>query len=146
MYFISVILFLIIAVFFSLNTYGATVPFDFVSWLSILLFTVPIIMACGLGKDFFAGFAFSMKKTCCADKIELLRAHTAVSLCRRLLLLSGILSTLLSFFSLLRNLDDPALIGPNVNVAILALVYAILANIMLLPVQIRLQLLADNCA
>lgn len=146
MYFISVVVFLVIAVLVSLNGCVTDIPFDFVSLLSIFLFTVPIILACGLGKDFFAGFTFSMKKTCSADRNEILRAHTAISLCRRLLLLSGVLSTLLSFYSMLRRLDDPAYIGPAVTVAILALVYAILANIMLLPVQTRLQLLADNCA
>lgn len=143
MYFIALIVFfVIVSLICSLSMIGNPLYLvDFVSLLSILLLSLPMLAVAGLIRDFFRSFSIVFAKTCTADKREITRALTAVKMASRLFLFTGILTSLLGLVGMLSILDDPASIGPNMAVAILSLLYSMFISILLLPVKARLELL-----
>ncbi|NLL78355.1 MAG: hypothetical protein GX234_00780 [Clostridiales bacterium] len=143
MYFIALIVFfVIVSLICSLSMIGNPLYLvDFVSLLSILLLSLPMLAVAGLIRDFFRSFSIAFAKTCTADKREITRALTAVKMASRLFLFTGILTSLLGLVGMLSILDDPASIGPNMAVAILSLLYSMFISILLLPVKARLELL-----
>lgn len=119
--------------------YGITYFMDFVSLLLILFVTLPMLALSGLGKDFIRAFrlVFTMDAPC--SDMELERSLQGVSLFIRLLLLSGIFSFFCNLILILRMLDDPATLGPNLSVAILSVIYALFSVLFLLPIEARLK-------
>ena len=146
MYFIFIIVFFIAVALITMISMGSLLYIvDCVSLLGIVLLAFPMLAASGLLKDFLHSFSIAFGKTCTADQREISRALTAVKLTSKLVLFSGILVSLLGLLTLLHQLDDPASIGPNVSVALIALVYALFLSILLLPVKARLELLSHSC-
>lgn len=149
MYFIALIIFFIIVSLISscsmIGVGGVVYLLDFVSLFSILLLSLPMLVVTGLTRDFFRSFSIAFSKTCTADKREITRSLTAVKMASRLLLLSGIISSLLGLVSMLHTVADPAYIGPSLSVALLSLLYSMLLMVMLLPVRTRLELMEHSC-
>lgn len=150
MYYISLFFFILVTFFLCrlsmMTTRDFARLFDIVSFLSIILLSLPLLTITGLLKDFFRSFSIAFSKTCTADKREIKRALHAVKLAGRLILVSGVITTLLGLFSMTFHLDDPSAIGPNVVVAILSSFYALFFYIILLPVRTKLELMKSGCA
>lgn len=147
MYFVVFIVFLVIAVVICMLSFAGSLAYlaDFPSLLCILLLSLPMLAATGLLRDFFHSFSIAFSKKCTTDRREILRSLTAVKMASRLFLLSGGLSSLIGLITMMRLLDSPATIGPNLAVVILSLLYACFLCILLQPVRTRLELLKDSC-
>lgn len=147
MYFIAlVVFFAIVYLICVLSSLGnPAYLLDLVSLFSILLLSLPMLAVTGLMRDFFHSFSIAFTKKCTADKREIVRALTAIKMASKLFLLSGLITTLLGLLSVLVQVDDPALLGPNIAVAILSLLYSFFFFVLLLPVRARLELLKDSC-
>lgn len=75
------------------------------------------------------------KYTCHLSEIR--RSLDAVEMMQKQVACAGIISMLLSFIHILGNLSDLAQLGPNIAVAILTLLYAVILEMLLLPLQIE---------
>ena len=61
-----------------------------------------------------------------------------------LLILEGIMTTLGGFIGMLFNLEDRSMLGINFSVACVPMIYALLLNLILLPVESKVSLLCDS--
>ena len=61
-----------------------------------------------------------------------------------LLILEGIMTTLGGFMGMLAHLEDRSALGVNFTVACVPLIYALLLNLILLPVESKVSLLCDS--
>lgn len=139
MYIIGVFVFLIVAV-LVIVSFGSMVTYlDLFSLLVIIMLVIPMLLASGAHKDFNRAFRLALNKKTEPGIKELERAGTAVATARKLIILSGILDSLISMICILTRLDDIAYLGPNVSVAILSLLYAVILNIILVPIEHRLK-------
>lgn len=111
---------------------------DFPSLIIILVFTAPVLFGNGMWKDFKRAFSLLRKKYTC-HLSELKRTLDVVEMMQRQLIYAGIIGMLLSFIHLMRMLSDPASIGPNLSVAILTMFYALLLEMLLLPLQFEVK-------
>lgn len=108
---------------------------DLVSLVMLAIFTLPILIASHLLKDFNNAFRLSMKKNQIKSMSEIKRAIEAVDLVMKVLLGSGAFISLFLIVMILGNLDTPSTIGPQISVALLSLVYALAINLFLLPLR-----------
>ncbi|MDO5575412.1 MAG: MotA/TolQ/ExbB proton channel family protein [bacterium] len=139
MYLIGVLALLVLAIVVSIVS---GVPFvallDPQSLAVILIITIPVMLISGYGRDFVNAFRLTGGKSEADDLSKLKRASEAVALTMKTVLYSGIFGSLLGCIVLLKRMDDPATIGPHIMVAFVTLLYAIIINIMLLPVKAKL--------
>ena len=68
----------------------------------------------------------------------------AISTLRIIILLEGIMTTLGGFIGILFNLEDRSMLGLNFTVACVPMIYALLINLILLPVESKVSLLCDS--
>ncbi len=108
------------------------------SLIIILVFTVPVLVRGGVWKDFMRAF-FLMKKGYACHLSELRRTQDVLEMLQRQVFCAGILSMLLTLISIMRNLSDPATLGPNLAVAILTILYATVIEMLLLPLQLEVK-------
>lgn len=111
---------------------------DFPSFVIILTFTAPLLLTGGVWKDFVRGWKLLKKSyTCCLS--ELRRTQDVVELMQKQVGYAGILSMLLSAIQILSILSDLASLGPLCAVAILTVVYAVVIEMLLLPLQMEVK-------
>lgn len=110
--------------------------FDPPSFIIILVFTVPLLLTGGVWKDFVRGWKLLNKSYTCRLS-ELRRTQDVVGLMQKQVGYAGILSMLLSAIQILHTLSDPASLGPFCAVAILVVVYAVVIEMLLLPLQME---------
>lgn len=106
------------------------------SLIIILVLAVPVLFRGGIWKDFLRAWKL-LKKNYTCHLSEIRRALDAVEMMQKQLVYAGIISMLLSFVHVLGRLSDPASLGPNVAVAILTMLYAVIFEMLLLPLQIE---------
>lgn len=109
---------------------------DFPSLLIILVLTVPVLFRGGIWKDFLRAWKL-LKKNYACHLSEIRRALDAVEMMQKQLVYAGIISMLLSLVHVLGMLSDLASLGPNVAVAILTMLYAVIFEMLLLPLQME---------
>ena len=68
----------------------------------------------------------------------------AISTLRVIILLEGIMTTLGGFIGILFNLEERSMLGLNFTVACVPMIYALLINLILLPVESKVSLLCDS--
>lgn len=112
--------------------------FDIPSLLCILILSVPVLFRSGLGKDFLRAFKLLNKKYQC-HLSELRRTLDAVEMMQKQVLCAGVFSMLFSFVFVLAALDSPEKLGPNMAVAVLTIFYAVIIEMLLLPLQIEVK-------
>lgn len=118
--------------------------FDVVSFLLLLILVLPILVSAGLLKDFFHGFALVIGKRKAENMSELNRSVTAVKTAIKTSLAGGGFLVLCCVIQILMTLDDPLFLGPNVAVAILTMIYALVMVLLLIPIQARLEILKQE--
>ena len=106
------------------------------SLIIILVLAVPVLFRGGIWKDFLRAWKL-LKKNYTCHLSEIRRSLDAVEMMQKQLVYAGIISMLLSFVHVLGRLSDPATLGPNVAVAILTMLYAVIFEMLLLPLQIE---------
>lgn len=109
---------------------------DPVSLIIILALTVPVLLRGGMWKDFSRAWKMLQRKYTC-HLSEIRRSLDAVEMMQKQVACAGIISMLVSFIHILGNLSDLAQLGPNIAVAILTLLYAVILEMLFLPLQIE---------
>lgn len=109
---------------------------DFPSLLIILVLAAPVLFKGGMWKDFLRAWKL-LKKNYACHLSEIRRSLDVVEMMQKQLIYAGIISMLLSLVHVLGMLSDPASLGPNVAVAILTMLYAVILEMLLLPLQME---------
>ncbi|MDE6405568.1 MAG: hypothetical protein K2M20_07955, partial [Lachnospiraceae bacterium] len=118
------------------NLRGIVFLLDFPSLIIILAFTAPVLFRGGIWKDFLRAWRL-LKKNYTCHLSEIRRSLDVVEMLQKQVLCAGIASMLLSFIHILGGLSDLASLGPHVAVAILTMLYAVVFEMLLLPLQIE---------
>jgi len=141
MYLVSIVLFIVFLI-LSVSIWSmATLYVDLPSLVLIITFTVPILFASGLHKDFLKGIKLMRSKENLYSAIELKRMLQAVKLVIKTTLLSGILGSLLGTIAILSN---GTFLFEHFAVAMIALLYAIIFVLILLPIEARIKATIDT--
>ncbi len=102
----------------------------------IILFCVPVLIISGLWKDFIKAFSVSKQKYSIA---QLRRCLEAVLVTQKLVLISSFFIAFISIITLLKKLDVPESLGPNLAVICLSGLYAAIIEFLLLPLKTNVQ-------
>lgn len=121
------------------QTMGLFEFWDTMSFVFLLVLTIPVMLSAGLLKDLNNAFRliFGRKKE--AALLEMKRARLAVDTMIRTVLYSSVFVMLLQIVVLLHNMSDPSLIGPIISVTLLTFLYAMIVSILLLPIGAKLE-------
>lgn len=111
---------------------------DMPSFVILLVFTVPVLFRNGVWRDFKRAFRLLQKNYAC-HLSELRRTLDVVEMMQKQVIYAGIVCMLLSFISILGILSDPASLGPMMAVAILTVLYAVIFEMLLLPLQLEVK-------
>lgn len=106
------------------------------SLVIILALTVPVFFRGGIWKDFLRAWKL-LKKNYTCHLSEIRRSLDAVEMMQKQLFYAGIISMLLSLIHILGMLTELESLGPNLAVAILTMLYAVIFEMLLLPLQIE---------
>ena len=108
----------------------------------IFIPTFLLLLVSGNFKSFFKALSFVIKN----QKLSVTQkaiSINAISTLRIIILLEGIMTTLCGFIGILFNLEDRTMLGLNFTVACVPMIYALLINLILLPVESKVSLLCD---
>ena len=105
---------------------------DFPSLFLILLLTIPMLFATGLFCDFLRGFSIAVSRKKEYTMIEMKRALLALHTTMKLVSCIAILVTIVTIVLILVTLDTPEALGPNMAVACLVPLYAVMIDVILL--------------
>ena len=121
--------------------------FDMPSLILIAVLLLILLFMCGLTKDFFRGISFFFGKNRMMDENELCRSLAAFKLVLIALPIDGLVASLIAIVAIIAKLTDPSLLGPNLVVAILTLLYSLIFEVLLLPVAAKLWAMKNryNC-
>lgn len=147
MYIIALVMLIAVLVWSAVlgQSVGAILNFiDMPSLLIILMITVPMLLASGLFPDLRRAFRVIMVKKAAYTKLELQRSLEAVKLTIRLIFYSGFLGTIVGLITILKSLKDIDVLGPNLSVMLICILYAIFGSFLLLPIasKLRVEILA----
>lgn len=141
MYLISTILFLVFLV-FSVSFWSmASIYIDPPSLILIIAFTVPILCASGLQRDFLKSFKLMLRKENPFSEVELKRMLQSVKLVIKTLFFSGILGTLIGNMALL---NSGTFIAAHFSITMITCLYALIFIIMLMPLESRIKAILDT--
>ena len=117
---------------------------DMPSLMVILLFDITMLFSAGLVKDFNNAFCMVLKTGKDESVTEMKRAIEAVGLVRKTTLAAGVFSMIFGLIMAMGQLGNPELLGPNLAVASLTLLYALAFILILLPLESRLRMKLQN--
>ena len=117
---------------------------DTPSLLLITALMMILLFMSGLTKDFFRGivFFFGKNKTLEADEVR--KTLAAFKMVLIGLPICGFVATLIAFVAILGKLNGISLLGPNMAVAILTLLYSLVIELLLLPIAAKLWVMGKN--
>lgn len=115
-----------------------SVLFDLQSLVIMLVFIVPSLVRGGVWKDFKRAFLL-LKKGYTCHLSELRRTQDVLEMLQKQVVYAGIMVMLLTFINIMRQLSDPASLGPNLAVAILTVLYATIVEMLLLPLHLEVK-------
>lgn len=144
-YLVAVIIFVVaVAWVIGMSSGQITAYVDFVSLIIILMMTIPMLAASGLGRDFLKSFSLMFESGESVDKAQARRSAEAVGLVMKLALLSGLMATLATIVAILSLGLEGGFLQASLSVSMLTALYALVIDILLLPVQTKLKLQADK--
>lgn len=111
---------------------------DLPSLIIILVLIVPVLLRNGVWQDFKRAWKL-LKKDYSCHLSELRRTLDVVEMMQKQGIYAGIISMLLSIITVLRCLSDLASLGPNLAVAVLTMFYAVIFEMLLLPLQLEVK-------
>lgn len=109
---------------------------DLPTLVCMLILILPVLLKEGLAKDCLRAFKLLDKKYTCSFS-ELRHALDVVEMMQKQILCSGCIVAIQSFFLVFRMLSDMETIGPNLSVALLAILYTAIFELLMLPLQIE---------
>lgn len=121
------------------QTMGLFEFWDSMSFIFLIVLSIPVMLSAGLLKDINNAFrlVFGRKKD--AALLELKRAKLAVDTMIRTVLYSSVFVMIMQIVVMLHSMSDPSHIGPVISVALLTLFYAVIISILLLPIKAKLE-------
>ncbi len=111
---------------------------DFPTLVIMFVFTVPVLMRGGLWKDFERAFKL-LKKDYTCHLSELRRTKDVLEMMQKQIWYAGILTMMVSIIFVMVNISDLSMLGPNMAVAALTLFYAVVLEMLLLPLQLEVK-------
>jgi len=140
--FVAVILITIATVALTGGGFGSIILIlDVPSLLLLLILTIPVLLSSGLLKDFNNSFRMVMGNKKITSIVEIKRSIEAVTLVKNILIYGAVFISIFSTIMILKQLDNPESLGPNLAVILITLLYALAVNIVLLPLKSRLQIM-----
>lgn len=136
---VSILLGILIMLGFSHEgSYLAFTLMDLPSFVIILVFIVPVLIRGGVWKDFKRAFLL-LKKGYTCHLSELRRTQDVLEMLQKQVVCAGIMAMLITFIIILRTLRDLHELGPKLAVAILTVLYAIIIEMLLLPLHLEVK-------
>lgn len=111
---------------------------DFPSLIILLIFTVPVLLKGGAWKDLIRACRLLKKEYTCRLS-ELRRTLDVVEMMQKQILYAGGICVLMTVIVILGMMSDLASLGPNLAVAILTMLYALIFEMLLLPLQLEVK-------
>lgn len=111
---------------------------DIPSIVIMLLLTAPVLFRNGVWKDFKRAWRLLNRNYTC-HLSELRRSLDVVEMVQKQVIYAGGLGVLLSLITMLHDLSDPATLGPYMAVIILTMLYALIIEMMFLPLQLEVK-------
>ena len=105
--------------------------------------TFLILLVSGNFKSFFRAISYLIKN----QKLSVTQkavSLNAISIFRIIIFLEGIMTTVCGFIGILFNLEDRSMLGINFTIACVPMIYGLLVNLILLPVESKVSLLCDS--
>jgi len=109
----------------------------------IFIPTFLLLLISGNFKNFFRALGFIIKN----QKLSVTQkaiSMNAISTLRIIIFLEGLMTTLCGCIGMLFNLEDRSMLGINFTLACVPMIYALLVNLILLPVESKISLLCDS--
>jgi len=109
----------------------------------IFIPTFLLLLISGNFKNFFRALGFIIKN----QKLSVTQkaiSMNAISTLRIIIFLEGLMTTLCGCIGMLFNLEDRSMLGINFTIACVPMIYALLVNLILLPVESKISLLCDS--
>ena len=119
---------------------GGTNIVWFLDTPSLILIVGFLILGLGIGgqmRDFGTGIKAAYQKENVLNRVLLEKAEYALDFGVKIVLMSGILTALISFITMLGNLNDLSSLGPNLAVVTLTVLYGIVLSMILLIFKAR---------
>ena len=116
---------------------------DLPGLIYIFIPTFLLLTISGNFKIFFCALKCVFKNQKVSVSQKALSVNSIKTFCT-LLILEGIMTTLGGFMGMLVHLEDRSALGVNFTVACVPLIYALLLNLVLLPVESKVSLLCDS--
>ena len=111
---------------------------DLPSLICILVFCIPVLLRNGLWKDFIRAIKL-LRKTYVCRLSELKRTLDVVELMQKQVLYAGIICTIAPFIFVSRRIDEPAVLGINISVVLIVVLYTAILELLLLPLQVEVK-------
>lgn len=113
---------------------------DGMSFLTMMVLVISLMFSTGLLKDLNNAFRLVLgKKKETATLLELKRAKLAVEMMTRVSICSSVFVTLVQTIVFLHNMSDPIYLGPILSMMILAVLYAMVISLLLIPIKAKLE-------
>ena len=107
---------------------------------SLILTVGFLILGLGISgqlKDFIVGLKAAYVGKHVLDKVQIEKAEYALDFGIKIVLITGVITALISFVTIMASLDDPSAMGPNLAVATLTVLYGIVLSMVLLIFKAR---------
>lgn len=111
---------------------------DFPTLLVMLIFVVPVLMRGGVWRDFKRAFKLLKKDFTCRLS-ELRRTKDVLEMIQKQVWYAGILTMMVSVMYVMANISDLSMLGPNIAVVVLTLFYAVIFEMLLLPLALEVK-------
>ena len=105
--------------------------------------TFLMLLVSGNFKSFFRAISYLIKN----QKLSVTQkavSLNAISTFRIIIFLEGIMTTVCGFIGILFNLEDRSMLGISFTIACVPMIYGLLVNLILLPVESKVSLLCDS--
>ena len=109
----------------------------------IFIPTFLLLLASGNFKSFFRAMNYIIKNQKLSVTQKAISVN-AISTLRIIIFLEGIMTTVCGFIGILFNLEDRSMLGINFTIACVPMIYGLLVNLILLPVESKISLLCDS--
>lgn len=111
----------------------------------IYIFIPPflLLVISGNFKNFFKAIKYAATNTKLTVSQKAISVN-AVQLLGIIMLLEGIMTALTGYLGMLYNLEDRSMLGINYSIACVPLIYALLINLILLPIESKISLLGES--
>lgn len=138
---IEIIIIVIVILFMAFSTAGGVGivllgSLDIISLICILVLALPMLARHGVWSDLVRGFKLMSKKYSYTLG-ELKKTKDAIEFLQKQILYAGVITTIFPLIYILKSVKDMILLAPNISVALIAILYTAILELLLLPLQVE---------